>query len=291
MNIVLRLVSRNTKVFFRDRMAVFFSFLSVIIIIMLYALFLGETNVNSIQSQVGGAEGVRWLVDTWIMAGILVVSTITVTLGVFGIMVKDQEEKRLAGFLVAPVGRSQIVMGYLFSAWLISTIMAVLAFVLGQIVIVADGGQILAFISILKVLGLIVLNVFSSSAIVFFLIGFIKSTSGFSSLSAILGTLIGFITGIYIPIGVLPAFVQTITKIVPATHGTVLMRQVFMEDASAKVFAGAPAGVISDFNQNMGSVMMIGGQEVSALVMIAVLIFSGLIFFGLSVLFLNRKQS
>jgi len=69
MNVIGRLTIRNLKVYFRDKISVFFSFLSVIIIISLYALFLGNVQVESIKSQVGGINGIRYLVDSWIMAG------------------------------------------------------------------------------------------------------------------------------------------------------------------------------------------------------------------------------
>ena len=48
MNVFLQLCRRNLLLFFRDKSAVFFSLLSVFIIIGLYALFLGDVVVASV---------------------------------------------------------------------------------------------------------------------------------------------------------------------------------------------------------------------------------------------------
>lgn len=287
---MLRLISRNMKVFLRDKASVFFSFLSMIVIVMLYALFLGDMNVNGIKSSVGDVEGIRWLVDSWIMAGILVVNSITVSMGVFGTMVNDRAEKKLPGFLVTPIGRGKIVLGYLFSAWIIGVLLTMVSFLLIEVYIVVGGGYLLSWMATLKVLGLIVLNVFSGASILFFVAGFMTSANSFGALSTILGTMIGFVTGIYVPIGVLPDAVQAVIKFVPASHGTAMMRQVFMEDAAAKVFAGAPAGLKEEFYTAMGVTLSLDGTQISAPVMILVLIASGVLFLVLSALWMNRRK-
>ena len=48
---MIRFAKRNLMVFFRDKSAVFFSLLSALIIVALYALFLGDTDVYKRQYQ------------------------------------------------------------------------------------------------------------------------------------------------------------------------------------------------------------------------------------------------
>ena len=197
MNVISLLVSRNIKNYLRDKTAVFFSFLSAIIIIGLYALFLGKTNVDGLKQMVGNISGVRWLGDSWIMAGILVVNTITVTLGMFGKMITDKADGKLNGFLVSPISRSKITFGYLVSSWVMGIFMTIITLLFAEIYIVSGGGKMLGALALFKVLGIIVLSVLSSSTLVFFLVTLITSVSGYSTLSTILGTIIGFVTGIY----------------------------------------------------------------------------------------------
>jgi len=72
---MIQFVKRNLLLFFRDKASVFFSLLAVFIIIGLYFLFLGDLLGKGLESY--GATGVRFLMDSWIMAGLLSVTPIT----------------------------------------------------------------------------------------------------------------------------------------------------------------------------------------------------------------------
>lgn len=291
MNIILRLAGRNIKVFLRDKISVFFSFLSVFIIIGLYALFLGDINMQNIKAMINQDNGnIRFLVDSWIMSGILVVNAITVTLGMFSVMIDDETKKRMQGFLVTPISRMKLVIGYLIASWAVGFILCMVTLVAAEIYIIAGGGALLSLTAMLKVIGLTALNVFSSSCIVFFLVSFVKSVGGFSTLSTIVGTIIGFITGIYIPIGVLPSAVQSAIKFVPPAHGAVLMREVFTEKPLSLVFGGAPAEVASHFIEIFGIQIKVYDKVLSDITMIAIVALSGLLFLALSIFRMSRRK-
>lgn len=291
MSIIRILAVRNIRMFLRDRTSVFFSLLSMFIIIGLYVLFLGKTNVNSIETMVGGSvPGIRFLVDSWIMAGIIIVNSITVSLGVFGVMIDDESKKRINGFLVAPVKRSSLVAGYMAASIIVGLILCLLALVMAEIYIVSAGGSLLSAISMLKAIGVMSLSVVSSSAMVFFLVSFVRTSAGFATLSTILGTIIGFITGIYVPIGILPEAVQTFIKLVPASHSGSILRQIFMEQPLALVFAGAPAQAVIEYEKIFGVKLYWSGNEISIPVMFAVVAGSGLFFLGLSIVRMSRRK-
>jgi multidrug/hemolysin transport system permease protein len=288
---LLSLAGRNVKVFLRDRTAVFFSMISVFIIIGLYAVFLGSTTVRGLESAVGGnIEGIRWLVDSWIMAGILVVNSITVTLGAFGIMIDDESKKRLGGFLVAPISRTTLVAGYLLAANIVGFLLSLITLVLAEIYIVSGGGALLTLTALLKVIGLLAYNVVCSSCITFFLVSLVRTASGFATLSTILGTVIGFLTGIYLPIGALPEALQTVIKFVPATHAAALMRQIMTEAALEKVFSKAPPQIYEEFTTAYGVRVFFGGKEVLPPMMLLIIGVSGIIFLGLSVILMKRRK-
>jgi multidrug/hemolysin transport system permease protein len=149
MTVITNLISRNLKLYFRDRSSVFFSLLGVLIIIGLYALFLGNIMVKDLQNLAG--EGARFLTDSWIMAGVLSVTTFTTTMGAFGAMVDDRSKKISRDFSAAPVKRSQLAAGYIISSFVIGVIMTIAAFVLAEIYIVAGGGKLLSIVPLFKV--------------------------------------------------------------------------------------------------------------------------------------------
>ena len=203
---------RNLKVFFRDKSSVFFSLLSVFIIIGMYALFLGDVW----SSNFAQIKNIRFLMDSWMMAGLLAVTTVTATMGAFGIMVEDETKKYNKDFLSSPLKRSSITLGYLFSAFIIAVIMSVIALIVIEIYIVLSGGSLLPVAGFAIVLLLIIVSSFSNTAMMFFITSFFKSQNAFATASTIIGTLIGFLTGIYLPIGSLPSAVQMIVKLFPA---------------------------------------------------------------------------
>ena len=277
---------RNLLVFFKDKMAVFFSLLAVFIIIGLYALFLGDVWVNSFKDM----TCVRYLMDSWIMAGLLAVTSVTTTMGAFGTMVEDKVSKIIKDITVSPLKRNSIAGGYILSAYLIGVIMSLVALVLIEIYVVADGGKLMSAITLCKVIALILLSTFTNTAMVLFLVTFFKSTNAFSTASTIIGTMIGFLTGIYLPIGQLPNSVQWVVKLFPVSHSAALFRQIMMADPISATFAGVPAEYVQKFQQEMGVVLKFGETAVSPLASVAILVLTAAVFYGLSILSLSRKD-
>ena len=284
---MFNLAERNLRLFFRDKSTVFFSLLAVIIIIGLYVLFLGDT----IAKDMTEINDARFLMDSWIMGGLLAVTSVTTTLGAFGTMVEDRAKGNAKDFYASPLKRYQIAGGYVISSFMVGIIMCVITFVLAEIYIVANGGELLPVLGIVKVFGLILLSVLSSSAMVFFLVSFFSSTNAFATASTVIGTLIGFLTGIYIPIGNLPDAVQLVVKIFPVTHAGVLFRQVFMSEPLETAFGDLPANAGASFREELGIILKFGDQTFQAGGHILVLVGVTVIFFGLAVWNISRKKS
>ena len=278
---------RNLKVFFKDKSSVFFSLLAVFIIIGLYALFLGDVWTSSLSD----VPGVRFLMDSWIMAGILAVTSVTTTMGAYGIMVQDKEKKITKDFAASPVGNVSIVGGYIIGAVVIGIIMSLISLVIAELYIIAGGGEFMGIPALIKVLGLILLCTLSSSSIVLFLVSFFKSNNAFATASTIIGTLIGFLTGVYLPIGQLPESVQLIITCFPPSHGAMLFRQVMMDAPMIASFSGAPAEAINEFKNMMGVTLSFGGDKsVAPLTSIIILLATAAVFYALALLNLSRKK-
>ncbi|MCL5071623.1 MAG: ABC transporter permease [Actinobacteria bacterium] len=285
---MINLIKRNLKLFFRDRTSVFFSLLAVFIIIGLYVLFLGNMMVSNFKNLLG--ESARFNIDSWVMAGLLSVTSITTTMGAFGTMVDDTTKKISKDFSSAPLKRSQLAGGYVISSFIIGIIMSIAALVIAEIYIVAGGGKLLEFLPLLKLLGVMLLSVFASSSMVFFIVSFFKSINAFATASTIIGTLIGFLTGIYIPIGVLPSAVQTVIKIFPVSYSGALFRQIMMNTPMSIAFKNAPVQVVDNFKQTMGVVYYLNGKEISPLVSILILVATGILFYLLAVIKISIKK-
>ncbi len=270
---------RNLKLFFRDRAAVFFSLLAVFIIIGLYVLFLGDM----VMSDLDGVSGGRFLMDSWIMAGLMAVTSVTTTMGAVGVVVDDKAKGIAKDFYTSPLKRTTLVGGYLISTIVVGVIMSMVALVLAELYIVGSGGGFLPWKNLLEVLGLIILSTMASGAMMFLIVSFFKTQNSFGVASTVLGTLIGFLMGIYVPIGVLPSAVQTVIKIFPISHAAALFRQVFMEVPMASSFAGAPREMVEGFQTMLGVTYQLGGGTMSFLGSIMILAVTAILFFVLGV--------
>lgn len=285
-----KLVRRNLLVYFRDRAGVFFSFLSVIIIIGLYALFLGDMQVMAVEEAAGKVPGIRFMIDSWIMAGLLAVNTITVSLGALAIMVRDQDKKVLRDFLTAPVKRSAIVLSYILSTFIVTTILSLAGLILMEGYILLFGGDLLSAVVLLKVVGVLLLSILNAVALMFFMTTFVRSLSAFSTLSTIIGTLIGFIAGVYVPISLMPTAVQYATMLFPTTHTAALLRQLFMEVPLAEVFAHAPAEAAEEYREAYGVVFKLNGEIITPEATLLYLAGLTVVLIALSVLRVRRMR-
>lgn len=288
MNVALVLAGRNLRLFFRDRTQVFFSLLSVFIVIGLYVLFLGDMMNNGV-----AAPGVdtRFLMDSWIMAGLVTVTSVTTIMGAFGILIEDKSRRIVKDFKSAPIRRWQIVAGYFLSALAIGMIMCTVALALTELYVVSAGGRLLPAGAVLRSMAVLMLAVLCSCAMIFCLASLFQTSGSFGTASMIVGTMIGFLTGIYIPIGSLPDGVQTVIRLFPPTHAAALLRQIMMEVPMGEVFAGAPPVVVRDFSTKLGVELTFFGEPVSFGFSLAFLVLTTLAFFGLALVIVRHKQT
>jgi len=68
-----------------------------------------------------------------------------------------------------------------------------------------------------------------------FITSFIKSINAFGAISGILGTLIGFSSGIYMPLSILPKFIQKISSLIPFTHMTIHLKRLLLSTTIEKI--------------------------------------------------------
>lgn len=292
MNALLSLVARNNKVFFRNRTLVFLSLLSILIVIMLYGLFLQKMQIDAIEQFTNAhvTTEMKVMVNEWLVAGLLSMIAVTSTLGAFNMTIQDIEMKVTADFLTAPITRATIQFSYVLSAFIIGLFFSLIAFIGSELFLVTNGGDWLEWRELLKVVGILVLSVLLASMFNLFLIGFVHSQSAFSTLSTIVGTLIGFLCGVYVPIGVVPAFAQNIIMYFPISHTTVLLRDILMSGSLQSVFNGAPSQVVDTYKLNYGVMYEMNGQIVPHSISMTIIIASSVGLALVSLLMFKRRS-
>lgn len=288
------LIGRNLKLYFRDKVAVFFSLLSVIIVIVLYVLFLSQMQVDTLEEASGGTipdAEIKGLINTWILAGLLSITTVTSTLGGYGTMVNDREKQKLMDFKTSSMKQEVYPFSQFIAAFLIGTMISLIALIGYGGYIHLMGFYTFTFGQLARCVGVILLSSLMNAALMGFCVSLLKTVSAYSNFCLVLGTIIGFLNGLYVPLGVLPKAVQAVIKVLPFGHLAMLFRQTLAADAAQKAFADLPAAALEEYEKTYGIVMYWGDKEItpvhSLLFILGVLVVS-LILFAWNY---NRKRS
>jgi multidrug/hemolysin transport system permease protein len=278
------LIKRNIALFFRDKANVFFSLLAVFIIIALYALFLGGVMVDGLDEIPGLSADAKDKLDviaSWLMlSGMVAVTAVTASQGALGVTVLDKTGAA-KDFLTSPVKRGKTAFSYIAGSAVCSAVMTIAALVLSIVYIVIIGGEIPALSQWGKIVLALVLAVLCANSMVYFISTFIRSASAFTAFSTVLGTLIGFIMGIYIPIGQLPEGVGWVIKCFPMSHAASMLKLTLVDDELSAAFSAPMAEAMREL---FGVTFTYGEYTSSYWFSAGVLVISTAIFFGLAVI-------
>ncbi|NYI42838.1 ABC transporter permease [Demequina lutea] len=233
MKTTLTLTQRNLTVFFRDVGAVSLSLVASLVLFVLYVGFLGGLQVDSLQAQFPDAsvDNINWFVSTWVFAGIVMITTVTTGIAGLGTFVSDRSSGRYRDFLVAPVKSWQLIAGYMVSSALVAIVMSGVVLLIGESYLLARGYPVAGALAMLQTLGYIVLLSLTFSGVSAFVVTFIKSIGAFAALSTVVGTLVGFLAGAYLPLGLLPPAVVNAINVLPFSQASMLIRIPLTEPA------------------------------------------------------------
>ncbi len=290
------LTRRNLKIFLKDRANVFFSLLAPLIVLALYALFLGRLQEDGILAALegmgiaGGEDAVKAFSDSWMLAGAMSCACITVPLCACGIMIHDKTRGISADLRISPVAKWVTPASYFCSV--VAAGLAIGLIVLGVcfVWLAAAGMWHLTFADAMGCLGALVLSVLSSSTLLVFIVGFFRSEGAFTALNVILGTVVGFLIGAYMPITYFPDAVQKFTFFIPGSYTAGLFRNFMMRGALDEIAQLSPA-FAEGLREQFSLTFDFFGLEVGVGGMFAALAVAGALFAALNVLaaYLRRR--
>lgn len=296
-NSVWALTKRNIKCYFRDKVSVFFSFLSPLIVLLLYILFLGEVQTSAVITILNGIEVpvnnalVSNFVSSWLICGVLSVTMLTVTLGASEIIVSDKSKNIYSDFIVAPVSKFKVMLSYFLSIFIISFVINFVLIVISQIYLLATGAAMFSFTQFISLIGIITLSLLSSTFLIVFLVSFIKSTNAYSVLATIVGTLVGFLIGAYMPIGMFPTPIQVISNLIPASYTNVLLKNIIMQPYLTKLIPAGFPEAINSFKNNFSMNIYLGSYRIPEFVMLIALVLSVVVFMLLNLIHYRKKHT
>lgn len=288
---VAALTKRHMQVFFRNKGAVFFSLLSPLIIFLLFFLFLGASQLTSLKESLPhiDEDKLSLFLNSWVYAGIVMTTTITTGLAALGVFVADRESGRFTDFAVSPVPRWKVVMSYLLATASIAVIITTIVYAAAQMYLVMQGAPVLTLEALIQTIGRYLLIAFSFAALSSLVITFIKSNAAFTSLSVIVGTGIGFMAGIYVPLGIMSASVANVLNALPFAQSAVLLREPFVAVPLERVGEGQPAQVVEQLTETYGLQAVIDGHVLSSSTIAVLLAVIGIVALALATVRISRK--
>lgn len=291
MSVLFRLISRNTKVFFKDKGSFFASLISPLIILFLFITFLGDIYRDSFTSMIPDGIEISSTISEgfaggWLMSSLLAVCCVTVAFTANMTMVQDKVTGAISDFKVAPIKGYMLGLGYYISTALVTAIICyattavgfVYLYFVGWYLSVADVFCIISDVLLMTMFGTAL-----SSVVCFFL----DSLGGVSAVCTLVSAIYGFVCGAYMPISQFSPVIQKIISFLPGTYGTGLFRQHFMKGVLSELGANYfPAEAIEQIGDGFDVNMYFFGNKVETPVMYAVL-GGAILLFVFIYLFLN----
>lgn len=220
------LIGRNIRLFFKDKGLFFTSLITPMILLVLYATFLGNIYRDSFIMSVPGISDsiVDACVGGQLLSSILSVSAVTVAVSSNMLMVQDKANGTLKDLMISPVHPYALSLSY-YVATLASTLLVCFAALAVCLVYIAVTGWYMSPLDVLlialDVLILVLFGTAMSSVINFFL-----STQGqISAVGSIISSCYGFICGAYMPISQFGKGLRNAVGVLPGTYGTSLLRR------------------------------------------------------------------
>lgn len=236
----MKLIKRHIHLYFNNPANWIVSLLSVGVILSLYFLFIREFTMDALTKFHASKDDMELFVDLLMVSGLLVVISATSCLPICSIFVKDKESAIIKDFLVSPLSKSSIYFSYVMAATIISILITLLSFLFILLFFHYQYHSQLSFQEFIWMVELISLTSFLSALILFSFSLCFHSMTSFSSFGNLFGVMIGFLTGVYIPIGYYPTAIQNGLFLFPLSQTTSLMRQVMSNDSLEKVSQGIP---------------------------------------------------
>lgn len=223
----LKFIERNLRIYLKDKVGIFFSFLGMFISLIIYIFFL-RTNLIDPLPTIAHADK---FTDTWMVAGLISIVALTTPLNAFGQKMEDRKNHKLNDFKVNNDLKANSL------NWLY-TLTAIIEGAVSTIVftILCFGYLSIRYNEnafnkefVLTLLFNLLLITFSAN---FFALvtKYLRTMSSFSALSTILGTLAGFLSGTYIVYDALPNFMRNIVNFWPGYQIAAITRSEMMHE-------------------------------------------------------------
>ena len=282
------LVHRHLKLFIKNPANIVLSFLSSVVILSLYFLFIRDFTIKAVSDYGFISDYNELFVDRLMTSGLLIVIGATSVLSIIFIFVKDRYSGTIKDFMVTPLSSYKIIYSYFIAAFLISMIITMIVYIGIEIFFYISYQSVPTTIIIIKsITTLFFSNLIASLLILVIALG-IKSFTSFSTFETLYGVVIGFFTGVYIPIGYYPTIVRNIFFYFPLCQTTSILRNIQTSSVVDSILENYPESQHSILYETFGVHLTFQNESISLpeqwkMVMILFLLLNVILLFIISI--------
>ncbi|MDE7163117.1 MAG: ABC transporter permease [Clostridia bacterium] len=273
----LHLIKRNVKLFLKDRGMVLTSLITPLILLILFATFLGNVYRDTFKSNL--PEGfevsnkiINGLVGGQLCSSLIAVSCVTVAFCANFLMVLDKVNGARDDLLMSPVKQSTLALGY-YAATVISTLVICVIATGASLIYLACTGWFLSFADVMLVLSDVVILTLFGTVLSAIINTFLTSQGQITAVGTIVSAGYGFICGAYMPLSQFGAGVRNTIMFLPGTYGTSLVRNHMMGGVLKEMSSvGFPEEVVKGIKDSVDCNLYFFDKSVSVGVMYAVML-------------------
>jgi multidrug/hemolysin transport system permease protein len=235
---ILALTKRDVRLFLRDKSTVFFSFLSTLILVALYFLFISKIYADSLSGGNGfplDASAKNFIIYLQMMAGVLILNAMSLSMGVFSTIAKDFETRKIDSFLLTPIKIRDMLLSYYAGGFAVSFVLNLFTWLLSAALIGALTGYWVSAAAFMTGVGILAAASLISASLMLLLTAIVRSSAAIGVISGISGTFLGFLCGIYMPYTFLGRGAELVGSVLPFTHLAIWMKRTVLSDACAQL--------------------------------------------------------
>lgn len=273
------LIKRDTKLFFKDKMTFFTSMVTPLILLLLYATFLGKVYRDSFISIISelnlGIEIPDKLIEGCVggqlMSSLLAVCCVTVAFCSNMLMVNDKVNGSVNDLMITPVKSSVMSVAYFVSTAFSTLIVCFVASAVCMLYLAFVGWYMSLSDVLLFFLDIFLLVMFGT-AFSSIISTFLTSQGQISAVGTVISAGYGFICGAYMPISTFSDGLQKVIAFLPGTHGTALLRSHALNGPLNEMKElGVPEAVVTDIKNSLDGSVKVAGEYVGEETMYLVL--------------------
>lgn len=247
----LTLIKRHLKLFIKKPGNIFLSLLSSVVILSLYFLFIRDFTIKAVADYGFMSDMNDLFVDRLMVSGLFIVIGATSVLSIVSIFINDKCKGVLKDFYVTSLSKINIIYTYIIAAIIVSTLLTLFVYFLTELFFYFYYDYF-SIVEIINSCQIIMISNIIASNIIFIIAIFIKNITSFSTFETLYGVIIGFFTGVYIPIGYYPKMIQNIFFFFPLTQATSLLRQINTNQITSHILTNYPKDLHHILYQTFG---------------------------------------